>query len=170
MVLVGRIARPHGLRGDVVVNPETDFVADRFASGATLWTRSWRGDDVLTVLRSRVQGRRPIVGFEGFECVEDAQRLVGQELRVPEADLVPLEPGTYYEHDLTGCRVETEAGQRVGTVTRVEGGAGNNRLVVDSPRGEVQIPLAREICREIDVAGKRITIVPPDGLLELNQE
>ena len=77
MALVGRIARPHGLRGQVVINPETDFVEERFAEGATVWTRSVAGDEQLTVASLRVQNGRPVVGFEGFTRVEDVERLAG---------------------------------------------------------------------------------------------
>lgn len=169
MVLVGRIARPHGLKGHVVINPETDFVDKRFVPGAVLWTRSADGEQPLTVQTVRIQGRRPVVGFEGVGQIADAQRLAGRELRVPEDELQPLEPGTYYEHQLAGCEVVTVAGQRVGRVARVEGGAGGSRLVIDSERGEIQVPLASDICREIDIAAKRVVIAPPEGLLELNE-
>jgi 16S rRNA processing protein RimM len=168
-ILVGRIVRPHGLRGDVVVHPETDFVAERFRHGATFWTRSARGDAQLTVASARIQGGRPVVGFEGVSSIEQAQGLVGLELRVPEEALQPLEEGTYYRHQLEGCAVVTRSGDEVGTVVKVEGGAGLSRLVVESTRGEILVPLAAEICVEIDVAARRITIDPPEGLLELNE-
>ena len=71
---------------------------------------------------------------------------------MPEETLQPLEPGAYYEHQLVGCAVETAGGDAVGTVVRVDGGAGGSRLVVDGARGEVLIPLAVDICVEIDVA------------------
>src|SRR6267142_1483170 len=77
MALVGRIARAHGLRGHVVINPETDFVEERFAEGATVWTRSAGGQEQLTVVSSRVQNGHPIVGFEGFARIEDVERLAG---------------------------------------------------------------------------------------------
>jgi 16S rRNA processing protein RimM len=170
MALVGRIARPHGLRGQVVINPETDFVDERFAQGATVWTRSTAGDERLTVASMRVQNGRPVVGFEGFTRVEDVERLAGLELRVPEETLQPLQPGSYYEHQLVGCIVETAAGDVVGSVAAVEGGAGATRLVMNGPRGEILIPLAVDICVEIDVANKRIRINPPEGLLELNEK
>jgi len=169
MALVGRIARPHGLRGQVVINPETDFVEERFAEGATVWARSAAGDERLTVASMRVQNGRPVVGFEGFTRVEDVDRLAGVELRVPEETLQPLQAGTYYEHQLVGCIVETAAGDAVGKVAAVEGGAGATRLVMNGPRGEILIPLAVDICVEIDVANKRIQINPPEGLLELNE-
>ena len=169
IALVGRIARPHGLRGQVVINPETDFVEERFAEGATIWTRSAAGDEQLTVASLRVQNGRPVVGFEGFTRIEDVERLAGLELRVPEETLQALPPGTYYEHQLVGCSVETVAGDVVGSVAAVEGGAGATRLVMNGPRGEILIPLAVDICVEIDVANRRIRIKPPDGLLELNE-
>jgi 16S rRNA processing protein RimM len=169
MALVGRISRPHGLRGQVAINPETDFIEERFAEGATVWTRSPAGDERLTIDSMRVQNGRPIVGFEGFARVEDVERLLGLELRVPEGALQPLQPGTWYEHQLVGCAVETTAGDVVGEVAKVEGGAGASRLVMNGPRGEILIPLAVDICVEIDVANKKIRINPPEGLLELNE-
>jgi 16S rRNA processing protein RimM len=167
--VVGRIARPHGLKGQVAINPETDFIEERFAAGAIVWMKADGGEQELTVASMRVQNGRPIVGFVGFDRIEDVERLAGQELRVPEDALQPLQAGTYYEHQLVGCAVETTGGGRVGEVAKVEGGAGGSRLVIDGPRGEILIPLAVDICVDIDVANKRIRIEAPDGLLELNE-
>jgi 16S rRNA processing protein RimM len=169
MALVGRIAKPHGLRGDVIVNPDTDFVEERFAVGATFRTRSDRGEETLTIASARVQNGRAVVGFEGFSRVEDAERLAGLELRIPEGDLQPLAEHTYYQHQLTGCVVETTSGEPLGEVVRVEGGTGMSLLVVNGSRGEILVPLTRAICVEIDVAAKRIRIEPPEGLIELNE-
>jgi 16S rRNA processing protein RimM len=88
---------------------------------------------------------------------------------VPEDELQPLGPGTYYHHQLIGCAVETVAGERVGNVVRVDGGAAGSVLEVEGPHGEVLIPLAVEICVEIDVGTKRIRINPPEGLLDINR-
>ena len=71
--------------------------------------------------------------------------------------------------DLVGCRVETRSGENVGVVREVEGTAGGSRLIVVGARGDVQIPLAVDICPTIDVAGRRIVVDPPEGLLELNE-
>jgi 16S rRNA processing protein RimM len=169
MVLVGRIARPHGLRGQVIVNPETDFVENRFVTGATLWARLDKADEALTITSARVQGGRPVIGFAGFSTIEDAERLAGLELRVPEETLQTLAEGVYYQHELVGCEVKTVAGATVGEVSRVDGGAGGSLLAVRGARGEVLIPLAQHICVEIDVTAKRILIDPPEGLLELNE-
>jgi 16S rRNA processing protein RimM len=170
MVLVGRIGRPHGLKGHVVVNPETDFAEERFVDGATLWTRTDGGAEAVIIRSARMQGARPIVRFDGCERIEDAERLAGRELRVPEDSLQRLAAGTYYQHQLIGCVVETTAGEPLGAVARVEGGAAGSLLAIDGPKGEILIPLAVDICTNVDVDNKRITVAPPEGLLELNEK
>jgi 16S rRNA processing protein RimM len=168
LVLVGRIARPHGIRGQVAINPETDFVEERFAAGATVWMQSATGPEPLTIASMRVHNGRPIVAFEGSQRIEDVEPLAGRELRVPEETLHTLEPGTFYQHQLVGCEVETVAGKKVGVVSRVGGGAAGSLLTVDGEQGEVLVPMVADICVEIDVVARRIRIDPPDGLLELN--
>ena len=102
--------------------------------------------------------------------MSDAEALAGQELRVPVDRLAPLPGGTFYRHDLIGCRVETPAGELVGTVESVEGTLSGSRLVVSAAsRGEVLIPLVANICIAVDPAAKRIVIDPPEGLLDLNR-
>src|SRR2546428_3348444 len=96
MAVVGRIARPHGIRGQVIVNPETDFPDQRFRKGASFWIRSLQGDEHLTIGSVRFHGGRPVIGFEGFERVEDVERLAGLEVRGPEEELTGLEPGLFY--------------------------------------------------------------------------
>ena len=169
MVTVGRIVRPHGRRGDVVVESETDFADERFTVGETL---HWMRDAVIRPIRirsSRPYDGRWVVGFEGVESIDEAEAVRGLELRIPADALRSLAPGWYYTHDLVGCRVETAGGERIGEVTGVQFGSGAPLLVVAGPGGEVLVPLAEHICRSIDVAGRRVEIDPPPGLLELNR-
>jgi 16S rRNA processing protein RimM len=168
MAVVGRIARAHGNRGQVIVNPETDFPEQRFKAGAKVFAKRGALVEPLIVTAVRFQRGRPVIGLKGVESMNDAEALAGLELRVPVEELALLPAGTFYHHDLVGCHVVTERGEEVGIVEAVEGAAGKNRLVVMGPRGEILIPLATEICRTIDVAGKRIVIEPPEGLLDLN--
>lgn len=168
MALVGRIARPHGIRGQVIVNPETDFAQERFQPGADVFVNRAGRVEALSIASVRFHRDRPVIGFRGVEDVESAQELAGIELRVPVERLALLPPGTFYRHDLIGCRVETDDGQQVGVVTNVEGTLGGSRLAVETEKGELLVPLAAEICTTIDPAGKRIVIDPPPGLLELN--
>ena len=168
MALVGRIARAHGLRGQMILNLETDFPEERFQPGAELFIEKNGRVEPLTITSVRFHRERPIVAVDGVETVDEAEALAGLELRVPIGRLAPLPPGMYYRHDLIGCRVETTAGAAIGVVSDVEGTLAGSRLVVDRGGREVLIPLAAEICPEIDPAGKRIVIDPPDGLVDLN--
>ena len=123
----------------------------------------------LKITTARFQNGRPVIGIEGVETINDAEELAGLELRVPVEELAALPAGMFYHHDLVGCAVVTGGGEKVGTVEGVEGTLSGSRLVVAGAKGEILIPLAAEICRTIDVAGKRIVIEPPDGLLDLNR-
>ena len=168
MVTVGRIARAHGNRGRVIVDPDTDFAVERFRPGNALHVR--RGGRLVTLLIRdvRFHRQRPILGLEGVETMSDAEALAAAELRIPEETLEPLPAGSYYHHELIGCRVETLSGAIVGTVQAVEGNAGVNRLVVNDGAGEQQVPLVAPICVKVDPAARLITIDPPQGLLGLN--
>ena len=151
MALVGRIARAHGIRGQVIVNPETDFPEERFQPGAEMFVRRAAGDvEALTVTTARFHRDRPVIGLSGVEDMNAATALAGAELRVPVERLAPLPEGTFYRHDLIGCAVQTRQGERVGVVEDVEGTMGGSRLVVAASAGQVLIPLAAAICTAID--------------------
>ena len=168
MATVGRIARAHGIRGQVIVNPETDFPEERFRPGAEIYVERNGRVEALTVTTVRFQQGRPVIGIAGVETMNDAETLAGHELRVPVEQLARLPADTHYRHDLIGCRVETQAGELVGTVKDVEGTLSGSRLVVAAARGEVLVPLVAQICTAVDPAAKRIVINPPEGLLEVN--
>jgi 16S rRNA processing protein RimM len=175
LVLVGRIARPNGLRGDVAINPETDFPEDRFAPGAQLLlTRRERAVSAGTIERvqiaaARFHNGRPIVRFEGFGSIEAVEPLGGASLWIRADSRPPLPEGHYYHDALIGCAVETIAGQVVGQVTRIDAFGSAPLLVVTDGRHDVLIPLAEAICVRIDPAARRIVIDPPDGLLDVNR-
>jgi 16S rRNA processing protein RimM len=167
--VVGRVARAHGNRGEVIVNPDTDFVEDRFRVGAELLVRRAGLVARVRITAMRIHQGRPIVAIEGVVTMNDAEAMAGVELRVPVGELEALPDGMFYRHDLVGCRVETAGGAVVGDVEKVEGDLATSRLVVKAAGGEVLIPLARAICVVIDIAARRIVIDPPEGLLEVNR-
>jgi len=168
MALVGRIARAHGNRGQVIIDPATDFPEERFKAGSVLHIRRGDAAEPVKVEHVRFHRGRPIVGFAGIETMDEAEALAGIELRVGTEALQPLPAGSYYHHDLIGCAVETPRGGKVGRVRAVEGDAAGSRLVVESTHGDVLIPIAEGICVEIDVTAGRIVVAPPEGLLDLN--
>jgi 16S rRNA processing protein RimM len=167
-VLVGSVARTHGRRGEVIVNPATDFAEDRFAPGASVWMVRGGAPVQVAIRTAWMHQGRPVIGLEGIETMTDAEALHGVELRVPPEALHVLPAGSYYEHDLIGCTLTTEDGQSLGVVRAVERGAGPPRLVAGQGRDEFQLPLVDAFCVEIDVAGRRIVVRPPEGLIGLN--
>jgi 16S rRNA processing protein RimM len=174
MVTVGRVVRPQGRRGEVVVQPETDFGEERFRPGAELWASRGGHVTLVSIVASWPHQGRWVLGLSGVASIDEAETWRGAELRVPAEGLHKLGDGAFYVHDLLGCRVETTTGTSVGDVARVDLGNGTPLLVVTGPGGqakgvqEVLVPLAESICRRVDVDAKVIVIDPPEGLLDLN--
>src|SRR5437870_13269065 len=106
MAVVGRIARPHGIRGQVILNVETDFPEERFQPGVVMFVSRAAAIDRLLLTGVRFQNGRPVVSIDGIDSMTAAQQLAGLELRVPSEQLAPLPAGTFYRHDLVGCGVE----------------------------------------------------------------
>jgi 16S rRNA processing protein RimM len=109
---------------------------------------------------------RLIFKFEEIDSIDEAQPLVGAEVRVPKAERVALDPGEYFEEDLLGCEVVNRRdGKNLGRVTAWQDGGGAGLLEVE---GGLLIPFARSICVAIDPAAQRIEVDLPEGLLDLN--
>jgi 16S rRNA processing protein RimM len=167
-VLVGRVARAHGNKGQVIVNPETDFAADRFAIGNVLTVEHAGKTVERRITAVRFQNGRPIVGLEGVDTMNDAEALAGAELKMPQSALAPLPANTFYRHNLVGCEVKDSAGRAIGRVTEVLGPSERSVLVVGSGRDEVMIPMVDGIIVRIDSVVRQIIVELPDGLIGLN--
>lgn len=168
LLLVGRVGRAHGIRGQVVVNPETDFMEDRFKVGQILRVGPADRTRPYEIRGVRFYQGRPIVQFAGIETMNDAEALAGAEVWLPASSIEPLPPETFYRHDLVGCEVRRLSGDAVGRVTAVEGTLERSHLVVDADGRDTLIPLAAPICVRIDLAARVIVVDPPEGLLEVN--
>lgn len=160
-VVVGRIAKAHGIRGEVSVevlseNPE------RFAIGARLGHR----DRELTVEAARRHGDRLLVKFEEVPDRNAAESLRGSELTVPEEEVAPLPAGRYYPHELEGLVVSDSRGSRLGTFVRVERSPAHDIWVVDAGGREVMVPAVESFVVEVDIEAGRIVLDPPGGLFE----
>ena len=151
----------------MIVNPETDFVADRFSEGNVLIVEQAGRQTERRIAAVRFHQGRPIVALDGIETMNDAEALAGAELKMPASELPPLPAQTYYRHDLVGCEVRTKDGQRIGNVTDVEGTLERSRLVIARQGGEVMVPMVDAICISVDPVGKVIVVDPPEGLLDL---
>lgn len=165
-LVVGRIGRPHGVRGEVTVEVRTDDPGERFAPGAVLETDpAERGP--LTVGRARRHGERLLILFDGVTDRNAADDLRGTYLVVDSAALPALDdPDEFHDHELVGLAVLTSDGARVGVVDDVTH-LGQDLLVVRrDDGGETLVPFVREIVPEVDVAAGRLVIAPPPGLVD----
>jgi len=161
---VGRVGRAHGVRGEVSVAVRTDAPDERFAVGAKLVTGAGQ---VLTVASVRPHAGRLLVRFEGVEDRTAAEALRGTLLTVDVRTMAPSEdPDEFHDHELEGLLAVEPTGQELGTVREVLHGPGSDLLVVDAAAGEVLVPFVREIVPEVDVAGRRLVIAPPEGLFD----
>jgi 16S rRNA processing protein RimM len=174
-LLVARIGKPHGLRGEVTVQVHTDDPGGRFAPGSVLDTEAAAGSGVprrLTVSSSRLHRGIWLVAFEevpdrtGAESLRGTRLLVDSSLGLPEDD----DEG-WYESELVGLAAVRRDGTPVGTVSGLRTGAAQDLLILRlSEGGEALVPFVEAIVPEVDVEHGRVVLDPPAGLLELGTE
>jgi 16S rRNA processing protein RimM len=170
-LVVGRIGKPHGLKGEVSVEPRTDEPERRFAAGATLYVEHHRpgpaSGATLTVRDHRWHSGRLLVTFEGIDGREAAEAARGTVLVVPvDPDETPEDPEEFYDHQLVGLAVESPDGDRLGTVTRVEHAGAQDLLVVDADGRSVLFPFVRALVPVVDVAGGKVVVDDRPGLFD----
>lgn len=157
---VGRIGKPHGVRGWVTVVPTTDAPEVRFAPGATVLI-----DDLArTVEESRI-GARLMVRFNGCADREDAEALRGRWVEVVVGDEVSDDPDEFYDHQLEGLRVLV-AGVDKGTVAEVLHLPGNDVLAVQTPDGQVLVPFVSDVVPVVDLAAGHLEVIELEGLFD----
>ncbi|WP_433799371.1 ribosome maturation factor RimM [Actinomycetospora sp. CA-084318] len=161
--VVGRVVKVHGLRGELVVEPSTDEVEARFAPGSRLRLSD---GGFLTVIGARWHSGRLLVAAEEVPDRDAAERLRRATLSAPPSESAPDDPDEFHDHQLEGLRAELADGTVVGTITAVDHGAGGELLVIDRDGSELLVPFVRAIVPTVDVAGGRVVLDPPDGLLD----
>ncbi|MER7589322.1 ribosome maturation factor RimM [Micromonospora sp. NPDC127501] len=198
-LVVGRIGKPHGVRGEVTVEVRTDEPEARFAPGTVLRTEPgatppparntvlrtepgatpppasdepgvpFRVPAELTIEESRFHQGRVLIAFEGILDRNTAEALRGTLLVVDSADVTPPDdPEEFHDHQLVGLAVVTPAGERLGEVARIDHAPSSDLLVLRRPEGRTAlIPFVRAIVPEVDLAGGRVIVDPPAGLLDL---
>lgn len=170
-VVVGRLGRPHGLRGDVTVDVRTDEPERRFAVGAVLRAQPPRGSSGvptrLTVVGARRHQGILLVRFEEVEGREAAEAVRGTVLHatIPAGES-PEDPEEYYDHQLVGLAVEDLDGSPLGRLAGVLHGGAQDLLVVATPDGrEALVPFVAALVPEVDLAGGRVVVADRPGLV-----
>ena len=169
-LVVGRVAKAHGVTGEVVVDVRTDDPDTRFAPGTTLRGRAKGGTERRFVVNSaREHGGRLLVRLDGVADRDGADALRGTLFLVDSGELPPIEdPDEFYDHQLEGLRVRTTEGTEVGTVVEVLHTAAGELLSVRGEDGEVLVPFVSAVVTSVSLTDQVIEIDPPEGLLELD--
>ncbi|GAB2450178.1 ribosome maturation factor RimM [Nocardioides hungaricus] len=170
-VLVGRIGKPHGIRGDVTVDVRTDEPERRFAPGSVLRVEPPRGSRTphrtLTVASSRWHTSVLLVRFEELSdrTAAEAARGILLHADIP-ADVSPEDPDEYYDHQLVGLAAYGVDGTALGEVSGLVHGGAQDLLVIRTPdRREALVPFVRALVPEVDVTGGRVVIADRPGLV-----
>lgn len=169
MLTVGKVVNTHGIRGELKVWPETDFPDERFRPGAELLLVS---PDESQAIPHTVSGARPqknvfLVKFREYDNINQVERFKGWSLKVPADNRAKLAPNEFYFHDIIGCDVVTEEGEKVGVVKEILRPGANDVWVVKQTNGKTAyLPYIADVVRDVDVAAKRVTIRVMEGLLE----
>jgi 16S rRNA processing protein RimM len=170
-LVVGRVAKAHGVTGEVVVEVRTDDPDTRFAPGTTLRAKPSRGgpERDYVVDSAREHSGRLLVRLDGVADRSAADSMRGTLFLVDSADLPPIEePDEFYDHQLEGLQVVTTTGTPVGSVAEVLHTAAGELLSVRTDEGEVLVPFVSAIVTSVSLVDQTIVIDPPDGLLELS--
>jgi 16S rRNA processing protein RimM len=163
-VVVGRIGRPHGVRGEVTIEVRTDDPDLRFAPGAILLTD--RGP--LAVAGHRWHREVLLLQIEGIDSRETAETLRNTELHVPVDDLPELDdPDVFYDHQLVGLTARLPDGAELGEVAAVRHEGADLLVVRRSEGGELLVPFVTAIVPTVDLAAGVLVVDPPEGLLDL---
>ncbi len=165
LVAVARIAKPRGLKGEVVADILTDFPERFDALKTVIAVMPDKSRRELTLENHWFQSGRMVLKFAGINSIEDGETLRNAEICVPESDAVELEEGEYFDWQLAGCRVVTVSGEGIGKVRELMRTGATEILVVEGEK-EYLIPFAEAICTEVDIENGVILIDPPEGLLE----
>ena len=169
MVIVGRLRKPHGLKGDCTLFPLTDTPETVFTPGRQVWVVDLGGETVagpLTLERSRSYHREWLVKFAGIESRDALDPFRGQFLGVPQEVLGPLADDEVYLHELDGFSVRLADETPLGLVSAVYELPSGVMIEVQGPKREFLLPYKKEFVREVDRAGRRLVVTLPEGLIE----
>jgi 16S rRNA processing protein RimM len=168
-VVVGRLRKPHGLKGDCNLFPLTDDPATIFAPGQQIWVVNLAGETVagpLTVERSRSYHREWLVKFAGVDSRDALEPFRAHFLGVPAEALGPLAEDEVYLHELDGFSVRLADETPLGLVSAVYELPAGIMIEVQGPKREFLLPYKKEFVQVVDRAGRRLVVTPPEGLLD----
>lgn len=164
---VAKIVNTHGVRGELKLVPQTDFPDVRFAKGSELLLLGPMGERLpVTVESGRPQKNVWMVKFKEFADINAAEKVKNWEVKVSSEDLVDLDEGEFYYHEIIGCRVFTEEGEDLGTIKEILTPGANDVWVVEMPNGkDLLLPYIDDVVLTVDKTAQKVTVRLMEGLL-----
>ncbi len=164
-ITVGKILKPHGIKGYVRVFPTTDHPERFRALSKVRVIQPNRSALELTIEKVVVQTQGVLVKFAEISNRNDAESLRNARIVIDRSECLPLEKDSYYIFELIGCRVFTTAGEELGVLEEVWDLPANDVYVVRADEREILIPAVAEFIKQVDIENQRIVIEPVDGLI-----
>jgi 16S rRNA processing protein RimM len=166
LITIGKVLKPHGVNGEVKIEPLTDHVG-RFRELQRVFLTSPAGKQQERAVRSvRYLGKVPLLLLAGYDAPEAAQELNGWLVQIPEEEALPLPDGQYYWFELIGMDVLSEAGDRLGKIVDIFPTGSNDVYVMQAGGKEVYLPATKEVIRQVDRKAKRMVVRVVEGLLD----
>jgi 16S rRNA processing protein RimM len=166
-IALGAIRKPHGVRGEASVEPWTEFERFSEVHDVTLVSPDESQTREVKIEATRAHGDRALIKFSGIETPEEMALLRDWTIEIPESEARKLEPDEYFLHDLLGLTLVDESGAERGRVVDAYEGGSGVLLEVERGRHKFEVPFAAEICKTIDLAGKRMIVDLPEGIDEI---
>lgn len=166
LIIIGRVLKPWGVKGDLKIEPITDF-PDRFVHLKRVYLTSPDNQEIVCEVESVKQvGTVPHIRLKGYDTPEKAARLAGWVIQIPREEAVSLPEGSYYRFEIIGMDVFTESGEKLGAITDIFETGSNDVYVLNQGGKEIYLPATAEIVKEIDTTTNRMIIHVIDGLLD----
>jgi 16S rRNA processing protein RimM len=166
LISVGRIIRPHGIRGEIKITPLTDR-PERFKEFQSLYIEGEKGDGKwVEVERGRIQGKYVILKLAGINDRNAADSLRSQLLKIDRSDCLPLPKDTYYIFDLIGLEVKTTKGDKVGSLIEVLHLSMQDVYIIDTGDREILIPAVKRFIKKVNIKDGVVLVEPIEGLLD----
>ncbi|HEX3926728.1 MAG TPA: ribosome maturation factor RimM [Gemmatimonadales bacterium] len=167
-IVVGRVRKPHGLKGELAIFPLTDDPPGIFVTGRTMLVLDLAGEEVerVTLTQARVYHRECLLRFAGFEDRDHVEHFRGLFLAMPREEMAPLDEGEVYQQELLGWSVRNEADEPLGIVSAVYDLPQGCTIEIQGPRREFLLPFRGEYIRRTDRDARQLIVEVPRGLLD----
>ncbi len=163
-VVIGKILTSWGIKGEVKVLPLT-FSIDRFGEVSAVIIKRDNLEELLHIEHYRPHGRTVIIKFSEVSTPEEAEKLKGLEMKIPQSESPPLPEGEYYYYQIIGLKVYTDRGDYIGRIKEIIEAGANDVYVIEGEK-EYMVPAVEEFIKEVDIKAGKMVIQPIEGLLE----